>query len=60
MKETIKIIGPCSKWIDKEGWVTEIPIALLNSLGFYKTSNTTITIPIETYNKLLINQKTEK
>ena len=60
MKNTIKIIGPCSKYTDGEGWVTEIPIALLNNLGFYKTSNATVTIPIETYNKLLINQKTEK
>lgn len=34
--KTVKIIGPCSKWIEGSGWVTEVPIALLESLGFYK------------------------
>jgi hypothetical protein len=34
--KTVKIIGPCSKYIDGQGWVTEVPISLLESLGFYK------------------------
>lgn len=34
--KTIKIIGPCSKWIEGSGWVTEVPIALLESLGFVR------------------------
>lgn len=33
-KKTIKIIGPCSKWVQGIGWVTEIPVAMLESMGF--------------------------
>lgn len=28
-KDTIRIVGPCSKWIEGEGWVTEIPKKVL-------------------------------
>ncbi len=28
-KDTIRIVGLCSKWIDGEGWVTEIPKRML-------------------------------
>ena len=34
--KTVKIIGPCSKWIEGSGWVTEVPVALLESLGFVR------------------------
>lgn len=34
--KTVKIIGPCSKYIDGQGWVTEVSIALLESLGFVR------------------------
>lgn len=28
-RKTIKIVGPCSKWVEGEGWVTEIPVRLI-------------------------------
>ena len=28
-RKTIKIVGPCSKWIEGEGWVTEIPVKFI-------------------------------
>ena len=28
-RKTIKIVGPCSKWVEGEGWVTEIPVKLI-------------------------------
>lgn len=31
-RKTIKIVGPCSKWIDGEGWVTEIPISQIENI----------------------------
>lgn len=40
MKEVVKIVGPCSKWIQGVGWVTEIPVSLLESMGFVKIENT--------------------
>ena len=36
MKEVVKIVGPCSKWVQGVGWVTEIPVLLLESMGFIK------------------------
>ena len=35
-KDKIEIIGPCSKYITGKGWVTKVPIRLLNELGFVK------------------------
>ena len=29
-RKTIKIVGPCSKWVEGEGWVTEIPVKLIS------------------------------
>ncbi len=29
MKDVVKITGPCSKWVEGEGWVTEIPSIIL-------------------------------
>ena len=37
MKNTIEIIGPCSKWVEGKGWVTQIPIHLILNAGFHKT-----------------------
>lgn len=34
MKETIKIIGYCSKYVDGQGWTTEVPVKELERLGF--------------------------
>lgn len=28
-KKTIRIVEPCSKWVEGEGWVTEIPVKLI-------------------------------
>lgn len=36
-KEIVKIIGPCSKYIDGQGWTTEIPVDKLAEQGFYKS-----------------------
>lgn len=36
MKEFIEVIGPCSKWIDGKGWVTRIPVHLIENAGFVK------------------------
>lgn len=44
MKNTIKIIGPCSKWIDGAGWVTEVPIAQIEALGYKKLTEEQIII----------------
>jgi hypothetical protein len=30
----VEIIGPCSKWIDGKGWVTQIPEHLLFAKGY--------------------------
>jgi hypothetical protein len=32
----VEIIGPCSKYIDGKGWVTLIPVHLLEQQGFKK------------------------
>lgn len=29
-KDKIQIVGPCSKWVDGVGWVTEIPVRLIS------------------------------
>lgn len=28
-KDVIRIVGPCSEWVEGEGWVTEIPQKVL-------------------------------
>ena len=52
MKNTIKIIGPCSKWIDGAGWVTEIPIAQIEALGYKKLTEEQIIIYKTEYEQL--------
>ena len=52
MKNTIKIIGPCSKWIDGEGWVTEIPIAQIEALGYKKLTEEQLIIHKTEYKQL--------
>ena len=37
-RKTIKIVGSCSKWIDGEGWVTEVPISQIENT-FYIGKN---------------------
>lgn len=36
MKPVEIFIGPCSKWVDGLGWVTEIPIQQLKEKGYIK------------------------
>lgn len=36
MKPYIEIVGPCSKWVQGKGWVTQIPIYLIENAGFIK------------------------
>ena len=38
MKDCIEVIGPCSKWVDGKGWVTRIPIHLIENAGFVPKS----------------------
>ena len=45
MKDVVKITGPCSKWVEGEGWVTEIPSIIL-----VERANQAI---IKTYQELL-------
>ena len=35
-KNTVKIYGYCSKWVEGDGWVTEVPISVLESMGFVR------------------------
>ena len=37
MKDHIEIIGPCSKQIQGRGWVTQIPVHLIENAGFVST-----------------------
>ena len=41
MKEIIEIVGPCSKWVEGKGWVTQIPVHLILNAGFRKTTQET-------------------
>ena len=52
MPKPIKIIGPCSKWIDGEGWVTEVPIAQIEALGYKKVTEEQIIIHKTEYKQL--------
>ena len=37
MKEKVKIVGFCSKWVDEEhAWVTLVPVEYLESIGYKK------------------------
>lgn len=39
MKETVRIVGPCSKWVEEgpnRGWNTEIDKASLKNAGLFK------------------------
>lgn len=37
MKDCIEIVGPCSKWVQGKGWVTQIPVHLIENAGFVST-----------------------
>lgn len=52
MKETIEIIGPCSKWIDGKGWVTKVPITQIEALGYKKLTEEQIIIYKTEYEQL--------
>ena len=36
MKEVETFIGPCSKFVDGQGWTTEIPVEQLKAKGYHK------------------------
>ena len=50
MKEVEFFVGPCSKFINGEGWVTEIPVEQLKAKGYVK--NITVN-QLEEKNRLL-------
>ena len=50
MKEVEFFVGPCSKFITGEGWVTEIPVEQLKAKGYVK--NITVN-QLEEKNRLL-------
>ena len=35
-KNIVKIYGYCSKWVEGDGWVTEVPVSVLESMGFVR------------------------
>ena len=39
-KKYVEIIGPCSKYIDGKGWVTQVPEELLISKGYVNVLET--------------------
>jgi hypothetical protein len=36
MKEKEIFVGPCSKFVDGQGWTTEIPVEMLKEKGYVK------------------------
>jgi hypothetical protein len=36
MREVEIFVGPCSKYIDKQGWTTEIPVSQIEEKGYHK------------------------
>lgn len=52
MRETVKIIGPCSKYIDGQGWTTEVPVDKLKELGFTKLGEEDRVLPKSEYERL--------
>lgn len=49
MKKTVEIIGPCSKYVDGKGWVTQIPEELLTTKGYHKVTDEQIIISKDMY-----------
>ena len=47
-----EIIGPCSKYIDGKGWVTQIPEELLKNKGYVKVENNQYIIDADYYKHL--------
>lgn len=52
MKECVKIIGPCSKWIDGEGWVTMVPVDSIENAGYHKLSEDSVVLSKEEWASL--------
>lgn len=52
MRETVKIIGLCSKYIDGQGWTTEVPVDKLEELGFTKLGEEGMVLPKSEYERL--------
>lgn len=52
MRETVKIIGPCSKYIDGQGWTTEVPVDKLEELGFIKLGEDDTVLSKNEYERL--------
>lgn len=54
MREIVKIIGPCSKYIDGKGWTTEVPVDKLKELGFIKHCEDNIVLSISEYKRFAL------
>lgn len=54
-KETETFIGACSKYIDKQGWTTEIPISQIEEKGYRKINENEVVISKEEYEKIWRN-----
>lgn len=52
MRETVKIIGPCSKYIDGQGWTTEVPVDKLEELGFVRLEKGSVVLTEAENNEL--------
>lgn len=53
MRKHVKIIGPCSKWIEGEGWVTQIPEEVLNNANYHKVTEEQLVISKDVYEYLI-------
>lgn len=52
MKKTERFIGACSKYIDKVGWTTDIPVDQINEKGYVKVENGSVVLSKEEYQEL--------
>jgi len=41
MRDKVRFVGECSKYITGEGWVTLLPVSQLHDKGYYKGEETT-------------------
>lgn len=44
MKKTERFIGACSKYIDKVGWATDIPVDQIKEKGYVKVENDSVVL----------------
>lgn len=58
MKKYIEIIGPCSKYIDGKGWVTQVPEEILNNANYHKVTEEQLVISKDVYKYLVECEQT--